>query len=257
MNTEPLILDWSLAAAEIRAEEEAMDRELRNERMAMEADRYEQVRELNAQLAQQQAFEDELRDGVTKVDKYGRTLYTSLPADVQQWLRENDISSQFARSLTDQFSAKGFLTEGQVNGVRKCIARAAQPRATESEVSQAEELKASLERAKASGLKYPRLRFAGFAFTLAGERSKNPGAVYVKSAHGEYLGKVVGNRFSAGYGVSAEIREQAEQVLRDPKSAAVAYGKEYGICSCCGRDLTDPVSVERGIGPICADRYGF
>ena len=41
----------------------------------------------------------------------------------------------------------------------------------------------------------------------------------------------------------------------DPERAAVLYGKASGNCSICGRDLTDPESIERGIGPICAGKY--
>jgi len=29
-----------------------------------------------------------------------------------------------------------------------------------------------------------------------------------------------------------------------------------GICSCCGRTLTTPHSVEMGVGPVCFQRYG-
>jgi len=42
---------------------------------------------------------------------------------------------------------------------------------------------------------------------------------------------------------------------QDPERAAVLYGKASGNCSICGRDLTDPESIERGIGPICAAKY--
>ena len=35
---------------------------------------------------------------------------------------------------------------------------------------------------------------------------------------------------------------------------AAALGRQYGICVICGRTLSDPVSVERGIGPICGGR---
>lgn len=30
-----------------------------------------------------------------------------------------------------------------------------------------------------------------------------------------------------------------------------------GTCSRCGRALTDPASIERGLGPICAERTGY
>jgi len=41
----------------------------------------------------------------------------------------------------------------------------------------------------------------------------------------------------------------------DPLGAAVKYGKLSGTCCSCGRDLTDPASIEAGIGPICAQKF--
>lgn len=38
---------------------------------------------------------------------------------------------------------------------------------------------------------------------------------------------------------------------------AAEYGKLYGVCCICGRTLTDEVSIERGIGPICATKQGW
>lgn len=43
----------------------------------------------------------------------------------------------------------------------------------------------------------------------------------------------------------------------DPEAAAVLHGKASGRCSVCSRDLTDPASIERGIGPICAEKFQF
>lgn len=36
---------------------------------------------------------------------------------------------------------------------------------------------------------------------------------------------------------------------------AKAYGKSYGVCAACGALLEDPVSVEAGIGPVCAKKF--
>jgi hypothetical protein len=36
----------------------------------------------------------------------------------------------------------------------------------------------------------------------------------------------------------------------------VAYIKS-GRCGCCGRELTDPESVWRGIGPVCREKDYF
>ena len=38
-------------------------------------------------------------------------------------------------------------------------------------------------------------------------------------------------------------------------AAIMAHGKLSGRCCSCGRDLTDPESIERGIGPICAGKF--
>lgn len=42
-----------------------------------------------------------------------------------------------------------------------------------------------------------------------------------------------------------------------PKQAAERFGREIGACAVCGRTLTDPVSREIGIGPICREATGW
>lgn len=39
--------------------------------------------------------------------------------------------------------------------------------------------------------------------------------------------------------------------------AAKQYGDLHHYCLCCGRELTKPVSVDRGVGPVCWGRLGF
>jgi hypothetical protein len=54
--------------------------------------------------------------------------------------------------------------------------------------------------------------------------------------------------------------EQEAQLLAiaaDPLAAAVAHGKATGVCSCCSRELTNKVSIELGIGPICRAKWGL
>jgi hypothetical protein len=47
--------------------------------------------------------------------------------------------------------------------------------------------------------------------------------------------------------------------LADKMTAEQAkkFGKKTGNCICCGRLLTVKASVEAGIGPVCAEKYGF
>ena len=40
------------------------------------------------------------------------------------------------------------------------------------------------------------------------------------------------------------------------EETAAAMGKRFGSCVVCARTLTDPESVERGIGPVCGARLG-
>ena len=36
---------------------------------------------------------------------------------------------------------------------------------------------------------------------------------------------------------------------------AKKFGALYGTCCVCGRTLTDEVSIEAGIGPVCAQKF--
>lgn len=47
------------------------------------------------------------------------------------------------------------------------------------------------------------------------------------------------------------IRQLTERLTL---AEAEAFGKLYGICAICGRQLTDESSIARGIGPVCANK---
>lgn len=53
----------------------------------------------------------------------------------------------------------------------------------------------------------------------------------------------------------SRVREMLAEFETDPLAAAKKYGKLSGRCCSCGRDLTDPESIEAGIGPRCAERF--
>lgn len=50
-------------------------------------------------------------------------------------------------------------------------------------------------------------------------------------------------------GVAKEI--VLEHLTTDPTAHLTRYGRETGTCGHCARELTDPESIARGIGPIC------
>lgn len=46
-------------------------------------------------------------------------------------------------------------------------------------------------------------------------------------------------------------------IEKDPKQAMVDYGLESGVCGRCASPLTDPDSLARGLGPVCAGKSGW
>lgn len=184
-----------------------------------------------------------------------KPLFEALSA-VSDW---ND----FARSLRDQILSRGSLTENQIAAANRMLTKIAQ-REEEKKASQAaksgevnaERIREMFAKAKASGLKRPAFVAGGLRLTLASEYSRSPGAIYIVQ-DGQYAGKIVGNKFLATRYATAETRQRIELLSGNPQEAARAFGKETGTCCCCGRTLSDPVSVEAGIGPICANKWGL
>jgi hypothetical protein len=48
-----------------------------------------------------------------------------------------------------------------------------------------------------------------------------------------------------------------DRIAADPVGAAERYGLEIGKCGICHRTLTNDISRARGIGPVCAERWGW
>lgn len=96
-----------------------------------------------------------------------------------------------------------------------------------------------------------------YAFKRAPDAGRNPGMVYVTLKDtGAYLGKIDGTgRFSPSRDCVAENVDALRVIGADPLAAARESGKLTGRCSCCGRELSDPISIQNGIGPICEQKF--
>jgi hypothetical protein len=113
------------------------------------------------------------------------------------------------------------------------------------------------EAAVSSGLKRPAFRIGDLMLSIAGANSRNCGQIYVKKS-GDYCGRIdLENVFRPVATCPVDVPAMLERVARDPLGVAVEHGRLTGACACCGRQLTDPESVARGIGPICASRWGL
>ena len=102
----------------------------------------------------------------------------------------------------------------------------------------------------------PKFRVEGLQISLAPATGANAGALYVKNGD-EYFGKIVNGKFIATSLAPADTIAKLREIAVNPRKSAVDYGKKTGICCCCGRTLTDPVSVKNGIGPICEAGWGL
>jgi hypothetical protein len=103
------------------------------------------------------------------------------------------------------------------------------------------------------------LRFLG-ATVSSVITGPNSGCLYIKSQCGSYFGKVdAAGTFRRAPGLACSetaVVEALRKAQADPEAAAVAYGRETGSCCCCGRGLTNQVSIDLGIGPICLEKLG-
>lgn len=191
------------------------------------------------------------------------TIGTKHP-EALAWIIANAGKSTFAKSLNDKIKRFKVLTEGQLGAVQKIITGAATPAAAATEVnaSAMAAVQAAFDSAIESGIKRPKLRLAEFILSPAKAGTANAGAIYVVDADktdgdGQrlYLGKILAGQFAPVKACTPERQRQIAEACADPLKEAIAYGRRTGVCACCGRELTDPVSIEQGIGPICLGKW--
>jgi len=184
------------------------------------------------------------------------------------WMQNSFEKFSFARAMLEALNTYGSLTEKQFETVQRLTLQSAQfmaerqaekaIRAETAPVVTVEAIEVAFNNAKQAGIKFPKLRLDTFVFSPAGENSKNAGAIYIKNKEdGVYLGKVAGGRLFTSRDCDTETSERIVAVSSDPKQAAIAYGQKFGKCAICARALTDKDSIALGIGPICAEKYGF
>jgi len=163
--------------------------------------------------------------------------------------------SEFFDSLRAQHAQRGHLTPKQA----ECIERERVKRANTRppQLVDVARLEAAFTLAKARGIAQPQMYLGPYRFRCASALSANAGAIYVTDAQStNYLGKIVGGAWlptSEGSEHSGAIAV----LLADLTTSALAYGQRTGKCAICARKLTAKESIERTIGPICAQKYGL
>jgi hypothetical protein len=185
------------------------------------------------------------------------------------WLEATAPRWELAASFLNALKRYGSLSEKQMAIIRNGMARDAARAAQRSEKAAGEaiadtagvdRLKAAFDAAiaysTAKGLKRsPKITVGGMVISPAKAASKNPGALYVKDG-GTYLGKVADGRFFASRECAPAQQAKVMEFIADPKQASEVYGQETGTCCICNATLTSEWKL-RGIGPICAEKFGW
>lgn len=185
-----------------------------------------------------------------------KTFAEEFPA-VHAWLVETAPRFDFARAMLTAIQKYGRLTEGQRAAVDRCMARDSERKAQrEAQAKQrAEQPEQRMDKFFAVMLKHNKF----YAGDITMSRGRDGETVWIRHVAAEKaLGRIergvltIWNR--PGVDVDA-VRKTLAEFEDAPLEAAQRYGKLTGRCCSCGRELTDPASIEDGIGPICAKKF--
>ena len=186
--------------------------------------------------------------------------------------RRDRLPEGYATMLADfqtRLMAGRELSDNQMAVIVKGMARSAQWAAErlQKQVEQAVALDVTAIRAALQTRK--KITIALFTFSLAPSHGNNPGAIYVKD-NGAYVGKIArdASTFAPGRDFDPSRLPALVEAMADPAKAVKADAARRAKmlledptmsipCGCCGLTLTNPESIARGIGPICAGKWGF
>lgn len=178
------------------------------------------------------------------------------------WIMAKAATFNFATEMLNALGKFGHLTERQLATTTRLMLQDRERDAQRVAAKAEAEAKAvavditpiikAMETAMAHDIKRPLLRAGDFKFAY------KPGVIYVRDRSGDvYYGKIVDGRFFQSRECTAEDQAKIIEVASDPMQAAIAYGRREGACAICGRTLTNHESIDRGIGPICAENFGW
>lgn len=174
--------------------------------------------------------------------------------------------TNFYESLLYQFRFKGKLSPKQTACITRALNDSLKPYTPETEdLGDFEGVIKLFDNAK-SHLKYPKIRLTAgdnpVVLAVAGNRAKFPGTINVSDGgpwgDNVWYGRITREgKLEKSRSTTFEVIRVLKALAKDPAKVAEAYGKKYGYCCFCARELTDDRSVAAGYGPVCADHYGL
>lgn len=193
-------------------------------------------------------------------------------AELVRWLGEQDW--EFPQSLAAQYGKKGDLSPKQWAAAEKLYAKAQDPKPRWTKVGERWGVRApghtvgdSVEvtnKAKETSTVYLASVIEGDVYAVGDApgtfRPETPGlyakedGTIVKVQQSRNSGRLYGKVLDDEGHFEYEPKAVREVVRKLTLEEAAAYGRRTGVCCNCGRELTDPASIEAGIGPVCAGR---
>jgi len=173
--------------------------------------------------------------------------------------------NDFARDILGNIQRGFYVSDKALAAVSSMIVKIEATRAAKAAAAAANTKTVDLSRiremfdaAVSNGAKKPIYRAEGLKISLAPANGRNAGALYVvEIEHDAYQGKIEGTSYKAVREAAAGTYDALLRIAADPMKAAVDFGRATGICACCGKELTNGISIELGIGPICRTKWGF
>jgi hypothetical protein len=225
--------------------------------------------------AREQAVERKLRKAAEAI-----AAFQQEEPEIFAWMNEEGQKANpfpFAVSMQEALAKYGYLTEGQLAACRRCVdgrkrAQAAReertalaPTVDTSKIEQAfatARARAMLKNPNATGVMVKPLRMTSgdvsIKVTPGSTGSQWEGMLFVKRVEDDRkLGFVKNGKFQARFECTDAEEAAVLDCAANPAVAAVAFGQAWKLCGVCNRTLTDPESIARGIGPICAEKFGF
>lgn len=174
--------------------------------------------------------------------------------EITDRLRSVASWNSFARQILADYDRGGLINANQMTAAERMMNKL-EENSVKVDLSRIREM---FEVAVSNGHQKPIYRAEGLKISLAPATGRNAGALYVVVIDDDaYQGKVEGVTFKAVREAAASTVDALQRIAANPMEAAVRYGQKTGKCSCCGRKLTNKVSIEMGIGPICAETWGL
>jgi hypothetical protein len=169
-------------------------------------------------------------------------------SDAKEYLQECMSYNNFAMNLV----SANKLSEKQIAWIHYLATQSKIDAETPVPVGEYSDLVTKMYTAGAKRSKF-QVRLPGVKISTV-NRGSNIGCLYVYE-NNEYVGKITQSGVLIGDNISEDVKNILDDANENLLRLAKIYGHETGNCSICGITLSDPLSIQMGMGPQCRKRF--